>query len=362
MSRHIKLNNSSVSDYFKAAALEKGWIQEKVIEKKANKNVDISDNLDVNISTLILKLKEAGLSDLSNELNENFLYYKKASAGLYNVTKNEYNKLIHLSHPKGSVKLQNMSGDCVVEDLSATQKALMDLLKEKKRVKKANIFASEEDKKKADSVNLQLNSLKASLSSLLSKLNNEYTEEREELNNVINYISKFNLTAGWSSSNLKNSINSVVQDLSRLPNALKSLQIRSPKLFNHASNLIQNTINNINNNSDKIYSVENEYKKEQDLEYEQNRKNYINQIKKFINHEYSIFSLISRFKSLLNTFKEDDEVIEAKKYISSKEQEVYSLINTISNNKDIDPKEYKKEELEQMQADLTESIANWSNI
>lgn len=137
MSRHIKLNNSSVSDYFKATALDKGWIKEEVIEKKASGDVNISDNLDVNISTLILQLKEAGLKDLAGELTDSFVYYKRAASGLYNVTKDEYNKLTHLAHPKGSTKLQNMNGDCVVEDTYDTQKALMSLLKEKKRVKKA---------------------------------------------------------------------------------------------------------------------------------------------------------------------------------------------------------------------------------
>lgn len=136
MSRHIKLPKSSVKDSFKEIALEKKWINPEQIEKKASINdLSLTDSLDANISKLIIGLKDSNLDKFAEEIRYHFLNYKKAENDLYNVTKNEYSKYINLAHPKGSHKMENMEGDAVVEDLYDTQSAILNLLKDKKKVK-----------------------------------------------------------------------------------------------------------------------------------------------------------------------------------------------------------------------------------
>lgn len=135
MSRHIKLPKSSVKDSFKEIALEKKWINPEQIEKKASiTDLSLTDSLDANISKLIIGLKDSNLDKFAEEIRYHFLNYKKAENDLYNVTKNEYSKYIDLAHPKGSHKMENMEGDAVVEDLYDTQSAILNLLKDKKKV------------------------------------------------------------------------------------------------------------------------------------------------------------------------------------------------------------------------------------
>lgn len=266
MSRHIKLPKSSVKDSFKEIALEKKWINPEQIEKKASiTDLSLTDSLDANISKLIIGLKDSNLDKFAEEIRYHFLNYKKAENDLYNVTKNEYSKYINLAHPKGSHKMENMEGDAVVEDLYDTQSAILNLLKDKKKVKNANIkkadfFVSKEDKNIEDNVNLNLNSLKVSLQGILSKIKNPHWRDElssvQELNQTISYVSSLSVKAGWSSDYLKENVSKINNDLSRLPNSLSSLQSTYPVLFNHVTKLIQTCINNISNNTNKIYSPE----------------------------------------------------------------------------------------------------------
>jgi len=190
MSRHIRLNNSSVADYFKRSALENGWIKEKQIEKKASVDISVTGNFDADIANLIHGLNKEGMSSLASELQDNFLEYKKAEAKLYDVTKDEYNKLMHLAHPGGSTKLKNMSGDSVVEDVYDTRKALMDLLKEKRIKKKAqveiNIENTVEYLKKVAALCI------STIDNLIDKINKTITDEenkKDKENSTNNFYS-----------------------------------------------------------------------------------------------------------------------------------------------------------------------------
>jgi hypothetical protein len=361
MSRHIKLNNSSVSDYFKAAALEKGWIQEKVIEKKANKNVDISDNLDVNISTLILKLKEAGLSDLSNELNENFLYYKKASAGLYNVTKNEYNKLIHLSHPKGSVKLQNMSGDCVVEDLYATQKALMDLLKEKKRVKKAQNNSVYSEFTIFKTIANQIDQQKTKLISLLNKIPEG---EKEAVLNIAN-----NIKPPFDSANIytyqnevKKSYNSNNTLFNQILNTTSGY-FSSEKLLDKYSltNGFSTIVTNFANLYGKIYvEISNVTEKDKVLTVEEQEKENEKQKQDLESKQYEDNKHKTDFKPNLNNKISNLINILMSVYNRYKPEEAKDLLNYILKRKN--PDFYENLTFDQKNdliKDMNETIAEW---
>lgn len=117
--KHSKFDKSTIFRSLERIAIEKGIVKPEEIKKEAsNKELDLnpSDNLVGNIMKLCAGLRHEGMSKYADELELNFLNYKKAQT-LYETTKETGEDLVDMAHPKGSHRLEGVEGDSVFETI-----------------------------------------------------------------------------------------------------------------------------------------------------------------------------------------------------------------------------------------------------
>lgn len=114
--KHADSRESSVYRALEKIAYEKGLVKPETINKTASKKViDLAagPNLMENILKLCSALREEGLDRQASELERNLMICKAASKGTPEVDP----ETIQQAHPKGSVRVSNLDGDAVVEDI-----------------------------------------------------------------------------------------------------------------------------------------------------------------------------------------------------------------------------------------------------
>lgn len=117
----MKFEDSPTMRALEKVAKEKGLVKPESLEKKAalTKKADYTPTPDLmeNIFKLCAGLRSNGLVKEANEIETNYLNYKKAQT-LYETSKEKGEDLVQAAHPKGSHKLEGVEGEeAVVEDI-----------------------------------------------------------------------------------------------------------------------------------------------------------------------------------------------------------------------------------------------------
>lgn len=113
--KHIKFEDSVVMRSLEKLYKEKGLLKEEPLKKEASSKLDLraSSNLMENILKLCNGLRSYGLDKQANELESNYLSYKKANT-LYETSKETGEDLINAAHPKGSHKVDVLGDDLAI--------------------------------------------------------------------------------------------------------------------------------------------------------------------------------------------------------------------------------------------------------
>lgn len=116
--KHLKFEDSPIMRSLEKVAIEKGLVAPQFMIKQAQTQHDFSAsmNLSENIIKLCDGLRLCGLESKAEELENNYLDYKKAQT-LYETSKETGEDLVHNAHPKGSHKLEGVEGDSVIETI-----------------------------------------------------------------------------------------------------------------------------------------------------------------------------------------------------------------------------------------------------
>ncbi len=119
--KHNKFDDSPVLRSLEKIAIDKGIIKNDVPTKSVKSLVEERDfsptgNLSQDILRLCAGLRKSNLHSHASELEEKFLKFKTANT-LYQTSKEKGEDLVDFAHPKGSHKLEGVSGDAVVETI-----------------------------------------------------------------------------------------------------------------------------------------------------------------------------------------------------------------------------------------------------
>lgn len=130
--KNIKFEESPIMRSLEKIAKEKGMIKEAPLKKEAESNLDlsISTSLMENILKLCAGLRKSGLNKQADELEVNFLTYKKANT-LYETSKETGEDLVDRAHPNGSHKLEGVLGDSLVETILDKHLKMVDVVNKK---------------------------------------------------------------------------------------------------------------------------------------------------------------------------------------------------------------------------------------
>lgn len=132
--KHTKFDSPTLRALEKVA-VEKGLVKPEPLEKKAavTKKADYKPtaNLMENIFKLCAGLRDSGLKKEADEIEMNYLNLKRAQT-LYETSKETGDDLIHDAHPKGSHKLEGVSGDeATVEDILDQHLKMVEMVNKK---------------------------------------------------------------------------------------------------------------------------------------------------------------------------------------------------------------------------------------
>lgn len=117
--KHVKFEDSPIMRSLEKVAKEKGMVKEEPIVKQAEQKQDLlpTHNFDLNLAKLCDGLRKAGMDKHADELETNFVNYKRAQT-LYDAHGEKGEDLINAAHPKGSHHLEGVEGDeATVEDI-----------------------------------------------------------------------------------------------------------------------------------------------------------------------------------------------------------------------------------------------------
>jgi len=119
--KHAKFEDSVIMRSLERVAREKGMIKDEPLQKTASTNLNLSpsDSLMESILNLCAGLRVSGFSKYADELETNYLAYKRATNELYQTDEKAGEKEVQTAHPDGSHKLEGVLGDdlAVVEDI-----------------------------------------------------------------------------------------------------------------------------------------------------------------------------------------------------------------------------------------------------
>lgn len=115
--KHDNFSSSEVMRSLEKLTVEKLGPAKPPLTKQAEINYTPSSNLMENVLRLCAGLKTSGMIKEANELETNFLQYKRAQT-LYDTHKETGDDLIEQAHPEGSHKLRDLdSPEATVEDI-----------------------------------------------------------------------------------------------------------------------------------------------------------------------------------------------------------------------------------------------------
>jgi hypothetical protein len=113
--------SSQVMRSLERLAQERGLIKNDPLKKIAatKKPLDFkpSESLTENIIKLSAGLRQSGFNKYADDLETQFLNYKKADSSLYGTSKEEGEDLVDAAHPEGSHTIEGILGDNVVETI-----------------------------------------------------------------------------------------------------------------------------------------------------------------------------------------------------------------------------------------------------
>lgn len=139
--KHVKFEDSMTMRSLEKLAKEKGWVQTEELQKtasqKTKKSASISNNLMENILKLCSGLRDLGLGKYANELEEKFVFYKKANS-LYETSNETGEDVVQTAHPQGSHKIEGVEGDAIIETILDGHLKLVDVCNKKPNGKLAS--------------------------------------------------------------------------------------------------------------------------------------------------------------------------------------------------------------------------------
>jgi hypothetical protein len=198
--KHEKFEDSSTMRSLVKVAQEKGWITKESLQKTAAESmVDLipSTNLMDNILKLCAGLRAQGFNKYADELEVNFLNYKRAQT-LYETSPEKGEDLIQAAHPKGSHRLEDVAGDeAVIETILDKHLKIVQMIDKKPTGKLSNaaaiksvkrvlaqmagtIPATTENPEASSSEKLE-NKINGCMNLILVRLNRIHTLTKEEL-------------------------------------------------------------------------------------------------------------------------------------------------------------------------------------
>lgn len=117
--KHTKFSESQVMKSFEKLAFEKGLVTaEPVVKVASQKKSSLAPTKDlmINILKLCSGLRANGFDKVANDLENNFLNYKRAD-NFYETSKETGEDLVDEAHPDGSHKMEGMQGDATFETI-----------------------------------------------------------------------------------------------------------------------------------------------------------------------------------------------------------------------------------------------------
>lgn len=132
--KHTKFEDSTTMRSLVKVAKEKGWVKDEPLQKTASApKIDLtpSDNFTENLLKLCEGLRSSGFEKQAEELESNFVQYKRANA-LYEVGGEKGEDLVHAAHPKGSHKLEDVdSKEATFEDILDKHLQMLNVVEKK---------------------------------------------------------------------------------------------------------------------------------------------------------------------------------------------------------------------------------------
>lgn len=138
--KNIKFDDSSVMRGLEKIAVKNGMVTADPIIKKASPQLDLTPGADLtgNILKLCSGLRVSGFNKYADEIETNFVAFKRAETNLYNSSKETGEDWIDLAHPEGSHSMKNVDGDACIETIVDQDKAIKDMIAKKPTGKLAN--------------------------------------------------------------------------------------------------------------------------------------------------------------------------------------------------------------------------------
>ncbi len=134
--KHLKSGQDSIESYFYKTALDKNLIDEEsgisqALEQIKKNDLSVSEDLTENVLRLSSALRNRGLVNYANSLEQKLLAFKTSSnAHLYNVHGEEGKDLLDFAHPDGGPEMaQSKDHNGVVETLLEQHKLITDVVK-----------------------------------------------------------------------------------------------------------------------------------------------------------------------------------------------------------------------------------------
>lgn len=130
--KHIKFEDSFTMRSLERIAKEKHLIANTIKNAKVEHRIDLSTSLNLtdNILKLCNGLKQVGMDKYADDLENNFLNYKKAHT-LYETSKESGEDLINAAHPQGSHRINDIEGDAIIETIIDQHLAHLKMIEKK---------------------------------------------------------------------------------------------------------------------------------------------------------------------------------------------------------------------------------------
>ena len=126
--KHINFEESETMRSLAKLAKDKGLIKEDPLKKVATRKPKLdlrpTKNLSENIMKLCAGLRESGMAKYAEELEYNFILYKKAAIECDS-------KAVQEAHPNGSHKLDGVHGDAIIETIVDQHLKMMQMVNKK---------------------------------------------------------------------------------------------------------------------------------------------------------------------------------------------------------------------------------------
>ena len=121
MWKHGRFEDSAVMRSLEKLSKDKDFV--KTASKDIIKKADLSpsESLTDNIIKLCNGLRKSGFAKHADDLETNFINYKKADTSLYGITGETGEDLVDAAHPDGSHRLEGVDGDSLVETIVDNQ-------------------------------------------------------------------------------------------------------------------------------------------------------------------------------------------------------------------------------------------------